>query len=265
MRTICESCTSAPASRVACGLENTALCGACDNTRYIAVSVFDDDTRHPLQSVIHRPCLTKPVPPRSPNNSVQGDRISFCAETTAPLPCDICKAQEAVAVCHEDRAFLCRSCDASIHGDNEHVAQHTRFLLTGVRLENMSVGGGVGSKKRKAIDMARAPGQLNDTFQTQSGATRRISIPQSHDSDFGIVPVFSEHFREQQVPEVFVHDTSMSYQNGITDSVTDAFEQEFLAGSRKNQKNQSGYGDLNDDFINAFFDDGDDFGVVPVF
>ena len=80
-------------------------------------------------------------------------------------------------MCHEDRAFLCRSCDASIHGDNEHVAQHTRFLLTGVRLENMSVGGGVGSKKRKAIDMARAPGQLNDTFQTQSGATRRISIP----------------------------------------------------------------------------------------
>lgn len=133
-------------------------------------------------------------------------------------------------MCHEDRAFLCRSCDASIHGDNEHVAQHTRFLLTGVRLENMSVGGEVGSKKRKANDMARAPGQLNDTFQTQSGATRRISIPQSHDSDFGIVPVFSEHFREQQVPEVFVHDTSMSYQNGITDSVTDAFEQEFLAG-----------------------------------
>jgi len=64
MRTICESCTSAPASRVACGLENNALCGACDNTRYVAVSVFDDDTRHPLQSVIHRPCLTKPVPTR---------------------------------------------------------------------------------------------------------------------------------------------------------------------------------------------------------
>ena len=57
----------------------------------------------------------------------------------------------------------------------------------------------------------------------------------------------------------------MSYQNGITDSVTDAFEQEFLAGSRKNQKNQSGHGDLNDDFVNAFFDDGDNFGVVPVF
>jgi hypothetical protein len=57
----------------------------------------------------------------------------------------------------------------------------------------------------------------------------------------------------------------MSYQNSITDCVTDAFEQEFLAGSRKNQKNQSGHGDLNDDFVNAFFDDGDNFGVVPVF
>ena len=45
-----------------------------------------------------------------------------------------------VVVCHEDRAFLCRGCDTSIHSANEFVAKHRRFLFSGVGLALESVG-----------------------------------------------------------------------------------------------------------------------------
>jgi len=38
--------------------------------------------------------------------------------------------------CKEDRTLLCRQCDVSIHGVNEHTKTHNRFLLTGIKLES---------------------------------------------------------------------------------------------------------------------------------
>ncbi|KAF2286157.1 hypothetical protein GH714_011085 [Hevea brasiliensis] len=35
--------------------------------------------------------------------------------------------------CLEDRALLCRKCDAAIHTANAYVSAHQRFLLTGVK------------------------------------------------------------------------------------------------------------------------------------
>lgn len=35
--------------------------------------------------------------------------------------------------CQEDRAILCRECDAAIHSSNHLTMKHSRFLLTGVR------------------------------------------------------------------------------------------------------------------------------------
>jgi len=36
--------------------------------------------------------------------------------------------------CQQDRAILCKECDGSIHSANELTKNHTRFLLTGIKL-----------------------------------------------------------------------------------------------------------------------------------
>lgn len=50
-----------------------------------------------------------------------------------------CKQEKrAFLFCKEDRAILCRQCDISIHGGNEHTKYHNRFLLAGVKLSGSS-------------------------------------------------------------------------------------------------------------------------------
>lgn len=41
--------------------------------------------------------------------------------------------KRAILFCQEDRAILCRECDAAIHSTNHLTMKHSRFLLTGVR------------------------------------------------------------------------------------------------------------------------------------
>merc|ERR1719199_8499 len=48
--------------------------------------------------------------------------------------CDICQDANAYVVCREDRAFLCRRCDISIHTATKLAEKHQRFLLSGVTL-----------------------------------------------------------------------------------------------------------------------------------
>ena len=71
------------------------------------------------------------------------------------------------AVCHEDRAFLCRSCDVAIHSANPHAAKHTRFLMTNARVALHPVSAPAAaapvaatafasSKKRKVADVEAA-------------------------------------------------------------------------------------------------------------
>ncbi|GJW53980.1 B-box zinc finger protein 21-like protein [Tanacetum coccineum] len=54
--------------------------------------------------------------------------------------CSIFRKQDkrAFLFCKEDRAILCRQCDMSIHGANEHTQYHNRFLLAGVKLSASS-------------------------------------------------------------------------------------------------------------------------------
>ena len=63
-------------------------------------------------------------PPRT-----DGRLLSPCALPRSSPP--ISQVNPVYVVCHEDRAFLCRECDVSIHSANEHVAKHRRFLVGG--------------------------------------------------------------------------------------------------------------------------------------
>jgi hypothetical protein len=51
-------------------------------------------------------------------------------------------------ICHEDRAFLCRICDVSIHEANPVSKKHQRFLFANTRvdLEAMNAGEEAGSR-----------------------------------------------------------------------------------------------------------------------
>jgi len=62
------------------------------------------------------------------------ERVAF-KSTSAKPNCDICQVNPVFAVCREDRAFLCRTCDLAIHSANEHVSKHERYLFTGVSVE----------------------------------------------------------------------------------------------------------------------------------
>lgn len=178
------------------------------------------------------------------------------------MTCDICQSAPAVSLCHEDRAFLCRACDVSVHSANEHSAKHSRFLFTNVKLELEAVGA---SKKRKAAEMK------NDARKPRASVS----------GDFA-VPTFGNRQLEQRVPETTyaydaaydVHDASYPAGRSVADSQhTDPFAAEFLhlhGGDTFAAKGKySGFPDDAEHFVSAFFDDagaqGDDFGVVPVF
>ena len=194
---------------------------------------------------------------------MQGERVAFVAGPENRVACDICQSSPAVSLCHEDRAFLCRACDASIHSANEHAAAHSRFLFTNVKLELEAVGA---SKKRKAAEM-------NDRDERP-----RVSVS----GDFA-VPSFGYHQLEQNVPETRrdasdAYDVSATARSSLAFVAdgpnTDPFAAEFLHldggdGKAKNKNVHSGVLDDSEDFVSAFFDDvgagADDFGVVPVF
>ena len=280
MKTICESCCDSPATLVACGREGTVLCGTCDTPRYAPTSVtllsrgprgrrwitrvdrgrrssnLRSEGRDTRERVADRtyPTLLPPRDVFSPDTcSVQGERVAFVAgpetATQAPLPCDICQSAPAVALCHEDRAFLCRACDASIHSANEHVAAHSRFLFTNVKLELEPVGA---SKKRKAAEMRSSD---STDLATPALGNRRLE---------GRVPDAVHDAVHDAVNDVF------GYPIGVVDGVADPFAAEFLhLDGRRDDGKVKPMGVLDDaeHFVSAFFDragaGADDFGVVP--
>ncbi|WOL13143.1 hypothetical protein Cni_G21912 [Canna indica] len=105
MKILCDVCGKEEAS-VFCCADEAALCVACDRR-------------------VHRA------------NKVAGKhhRFSLFAPSAQSHPtCDICQEKRGFLFCQEDRAILCRDCDASVHSANHLTMKHNRFVLTGVRL-----------------------------------------------------------------------------------------------------------------------------------
>ncbi|TKY67604.1 B-box zinc finger protein 21 [Spatholobus suberectus] len=105
MKIQCDVCHKKVAS-LFCTADEAALCHACDRTIHHANKLADKHKRFSL----HHP-----------------------TSKDTPL-CDICHERRAYVFCKEDRAILCRECDLSIHGVNEHTKKHNRFLLAGVKI-----------------------------------------------------------------------------------------------------------------------------------
>ncbi|KZV48422.1 B-box zinc finger protein 22 [Dorcoceras hygrometricum] len=106
MKIQCSVCETAEA-KVLCCADEAALCWGCDQKVHAANKLAGKHQRVLLSS----------------------------SSTSSETPkCDICQEIAGYFFCLEDRALLCRKCDAAIHSTNALVCLHQRFLLTGVKL-----------------------------------------------------------------------------------------------------------------------------------
>ena len=164
-----------------------------------------------------------------------------------------------MVVCHEDRAFLCRACDTSIHSANEHVAKHRRFLFTGVGLALESVGAesAHGSKQQHANSVAHTltaenPKAPSNAAPRQSKGKRKAAAIQqnSHESEDALVP---------SLAGLSSSGGSGAAQAPLPDDEFNSFVADFVKGGAA----------ADAEFLDTFFDDiptgfrEEDFGVVP--
>ncbi|CAN1255969.1 B-box zinc finger protein 21, partial [Linum perenne] len=142
MKIRCDVCDGTEAS-VYCTADEAALCDACDRRVHHANKLAG---KHQRFSLLHPSFQDSPL-------------------------CDICQVEKrAFLFCHEDRAILCRECDIPIHSANEHTQNHSRFLLTGVKLSSFSAH----------YDPTAAAAKINAT--TAGSSCCRSSSPQSQAS-----------------------------------------------------------------------------------
>ncbi|CAL9113397.1 unnamed protein product, partial [Musa textilis] len=73
--------------------------------------------------------------------------------TSADIPaCDVCKDKAGYFFCLEDRALLCRQCDATTHAAKPRGSSHQRFLITGVRSTMPSTAAAAAAAKPTAAE-----------------------------------------------------------------------------------------------------------------
>ena len=70
--------------------------------------------------------------------------------------------------CKEDRAILCRECDAPVHSASDMTRRHSRFLLTGVRLSSAPVDSAGPSEEEEEQEDSSSP--CNDGSCSAGGA-----------------------------------------------------------------------------------------------
>mmetsp|Transcript_10896 Transcript_10896/g.26654 ORF Transcript_10896/g.26654 Transcript_10896/m.26654 type:complete len:243 (-) Transcript_10896:1388-2116(-) len=236
MKTFCEVCTAAPASLVCCA-DDAVMCGTCD------------DSIHQANSIVSK-----------------HERVAF-KSTTAKPSCDICQVNPVFAICREDRAFLCRACDISIHSANEHVAKHERFLMSGVTVELNAMTSTSGST-------AVVTSETKVATEAEHVQEVPVLVPQvavsasalAHKKAKGLKRKEMEredsfNFADGAVPTFMGSlDTPSDY--APVDAEFNSFVQDFLGPAGKESK---GADVSMTNFLDNFFDDipEDDFGVVP--
>ncbi|XP_073141266.1 B-box zinc finger protein 22-like [Henckelia pumila] len=104
MKIQCSVCDAAEA-KVLCCADEAVLCWGCDQKVHAANKLA---SKH--------------------------QRVLLSSSSSQMPKCDICQESVGYFFCVQDRALLCRKCDAAIHSTNALVSLHQRFLLTGVKV-----------------------------------------------------------------------------------------------------------------------------------
>jgi hypothetical protein len=184
--------------------------------------------------------------PRNKKKKKQDPSLTL-ASSLSPYPPQV---NPVYTICHEDRAFLCRGCDVSLHSANEAVKKHRRFLYTGVTVALAPLGEKETATPREATDIVKevppmaAPIRPTVTQPQPQKKRKAVDI----EDDFA-VPTMS--------PDNSAGHGGVQWQS---DEEFNSFVQDFVGKGEKNP-------DVNfDGFLDNFFDDvplSDDFGVVP--
>jgi len=95
------------------------------------------------------------------------------------LACDVCQVNPVYVMCHEDRAFLCRTCDVSIHSANGSAAKHQRFLFTNTRVELQALGAGEEVGRRTSPTDSAADHMVPQFEQEEVGRKVRFFSPRT--------------------------------------------------------------------------------------
>ncbi|KAJ9183038.1 hypothetical protein P3X46_006957 [Hevea brasiliensis] len=142
MKIQCNVCEAAEAN-VLCCADEAALCWACDEKVHAANKLASKHQRVPLSG-------SSPQMPK----------------------CDICQETAGFFFCLEDRALLCRKCDAAIHTANAYVSAHQRFLLTGVKVGLEPTDPGASSSSVKSPS-----GEITSEAKSHSVSRRGTPLP----------------------------------------------------------------------------------------
>ena len=178
-------------------------------------------------------------------------------------------------MCHEDRAFLCRGCDISIHSANEFVAKHQRFLFSGVGLALASVGKGgksgdlstplvVESRRENSSANLAQMGAPQNSMGQQNGQNLKSNGKGKRKAN--ALKENSFESEDALVPSMNGMGPSSSGGSGhhhapLPDDEFNSFVADFVKGGAA----------ADADFLDTFFDDipagfrEEDFGVVPTF
>ncbi|CAL9173584.1 unnamed protein product [Musa hybrid cultivar] len=149
MKIQCDVCERAAAA-VLCFADEAALCWSCDEKVHAANKVAGK----------HRRVLLLPRGSSSPSphpSSTSADNIPAC---------DVCKEKAGFFFCLEDRALLCRQCDATTHAAKPCGSSHQRFLITGVRVDDDAID----SSSSSSGDRCKANGSGGSGIQSPSGS-----------------------------------------------------------------------------------------------
>lgn len=142
----CDVCSKEAAS-VFCCADDAALCGTCDRRVHRANKLAGKHRRFSL------------LLPSAAESGAKPD----------PL-CDICQEKQGFIFCKEDRAILCKECDAPIHQANNITMKHSRFLLTGTRLSEAPIS----SYSAPLETDEQTPAVAGESLISGNGSTTKI-------------------------------------------------------------------------------------------
>ncbi|KAL5650201.1 hypothetical protein ACJX0J_041010, partial [Zea mays] len=118
--------------------------------------------------------------------------------------------------CKEDRAILCRECDAPVHSANDMTRRHSRFLLTGVRLSSAPVDSADPSEGEEEEEQENSsrPGN-GESCSGGAGATTATASDGSSISEYLTKTLPGWHVEDFLVDDAYASDVGACSSDGL--------------------------------------------------
>jgi hypothetical protein len=122
--------------------------------------------------------------------------------------CACAQERRGFLFCKEDRAILCRECDAPVHSASDMTRRHSRFLLTGVRLSSAPVDSAdpsEGDEEEEEQENSSRPGN-GESCSGGAGATTATASDGSSISEYLTKTLPGWHVEDFLVDDAYASD-----------------------------------------------------------